>query len=449
MLPAVAGAAVPIYNIPELVAIGQNLVLGRTIIASIFKGDIRYWNDSRILNVNPTAVKQVLQNIGAPITVVVREDSSGTSDIFSTALSLFDPGGVQSPDYSWATVVGHGEKPNWCGALTDEIQVIATSNCNSTASSAAKTIHAKLVDTAFHFRDTAFECDDSAANVKSAFESVFGHGSILVTRSVLSSTSFAFTIGYFGAPIRNKNKYEPFLYGMTAPVSATVSTKQEGGFWNSHYNSSAFLVTAESQSIWIDKNSTAAFTFSNGNPGQDSSLQSPVVTNVPQTDMSSAIRSALSSIAQYLVTKVTRVAHGSNWDEYRLTFNSTKPNPSKPKPFIVNDLNTSIPSLVGVSTFLHASNYPLFYDAAHPAGFQSSGKYTCYRHDHNLTAWSYYTGQSNLGVVAAVKDDWCYVICLHDQFLNMYYFRRSRTSRMPSATRCLQTRFRAISRSRA
>lgn len=79
MFPAVGGAAVPIYNIPALSYLSPvPLVLSRSTIASIFlgkskkslharscannslqycEGNIRYWNDSRILSGNTGAVK--------------------------------------------------------------------------------------------------------------------------------------------------------------------------------------------------------------------------------------------------------------------------------------------------------------------------------------------------------------------------------------------------------
>ncbi|CEO97693.1 hypothetical protein PBRA_005807 [Plasmodiophora brassicae] len=83
MFPTIATAVVPIYNVPELTA---PLVLTRPALAKIFMGVITRWNDSMIAQANPG---QVLPN--QPIAVVVRQDASGTTNVFSSALSSFDP----------------------------------------------------------------------------------------------------------------------------------------------------------------------------------------------------------------------------------------------------------------------------------------------------------------------------------------------------------------------
>ncbi|CEO97692.1 G-protein coupled receptors family 3 profile domain-containing protein [Plasmodiophora brassicae] len=82
MFPTIATAVVPIYNVPELT---KPLVLTRSALAKIFMGVITWWNDSMIAQTNPgqTLPRQ-------PITVVVRQDSSGTTNVFSSALSSFD-----------------------------------------------------------------------------------------------------------------------------------------------------------------------------------------------------------------------------------------------------------------------------------------------------------------------------------------------------------------------
>ena len=92
MYPAFAGAVVPIYNIPELLDSTVPLVLSRATIANIFLGKISFWDDSRILADNTnTNVTAILSTLHKPIEVVVRHDSSGTSEIFTQSLSSFDP----------------------------------------------------------------------------------------------------------------------------------------------------------------------------------------------------------------------------------------------------------------------------------------------------------------------------------------------------------------------
>jgi len=118
MYPAVAGAVVPIYNLPELDQIGHTLVLSKSVLADIFRqcdeflndtlpfngdclpGSISEWNDTRIVAVNEiagetarnaeiaAALHEAAANHG-PIQLAVRKDGSGTSEIFKGALSKF------------------------------------------------------------------------------------------------------------------------------------------------------------------------------------------------------------------------------------------------------------------------------------------------------------------------------------------------------------------------
>jgi phosphate transport system substrate-binding protein len=87
MYPIVAGAVVLTYNIVGL-DVGDTLVLDRNIIAGIYLGNISNWRDPLILNINPT-IAEKLPN--SSIYVVHRSDSSGTTQIFTTALASFSP----------------------------------------------------------------------------------------------------------------------------------------------------------------------------------------------------------------------------------------------------------------------------------------------------------------------------------------------------------------------
>jgi hypothetical protein len=130
LFPAVAGAVVPIFNIPWLQSLVNAsssipLVLDRLTMKKIFNGEIRvcfffsrtenvlpsdhffsslfcqYWNDAQILANNAPGVTgnprsqyvvNALTALGAqPIYPVVRQDSSGTSEAFTNALALMDP----------------------------------------------------------------------------------------------------------------------------------------------------------------------------------------------------------------------------------------------------------------------------------------------------------------------------------------------------------------------
>src|SRR5262245_7163680 len=81
MFPMLAGAVVPIYNIEGTTG---SIVLDRPTLAGIYAGTIRNWDDPTLARLNPEA-----QLPHQPITVVHRSDSSGTTELFTKALSAF------------------------------------------------------------------------------------------------------------------------------------------------------------------------------------------------------------------------------------------------------------------------------------------------------------------------------------------------------------------------
>lgn len=96
-VPVVLGAVVVTYNLPSL---AQPLHFSPDVIADIFLGKIKKWNDPRIKAANPNA------NLSpADITVVHRSDGSGTSAVFTDYLSKVSP--------EWKDKVGAGTSPSW------------------------------------------------------------------------------------------------------------------------------------------------------------------------------------------------------------------------------------------------------------------------------------------------------------------------------------------------
>ena len=95
--PTVIGGVVPIVNL-EGVQPGQ-LKLTGALLADIFLGKIRKWNDAAIAALNP-GVK--LPNL--PITVVHRSDGSGTTFLFTSYLTAVAP--------QWASV-GASDAVKW------------------------------------------------------------------------------------------------------------------------------------------------------------------------------------------------------------------------------------------------------------------------------------------------------------------------------------------------
>lgn len=78
--PMVMGAITPVINIPG-VLIAQLKLDGKTL-AAIFMGKIKTWNDPQLVSLNPDIYLPTL-----PITVIHREDKSGTTFNFTNYLS--------------------------------------------------------------------------------------------------------------------------------------------------------------------------------------------------------------------------------------------------------------------------------------------------------------------------------------------------------------------------
>jgi phosphate ABC transporter phosphate-binding protein len=95
--PTVVGGVVPIYNLSDA---GHTLNLTPQLLADIYSGTIRKWNDSRIR----------LWNSGvhlpdAEINVVHRSDGSGTTYVWTSFLSQASP--------EWKGKIGEGARVNW------------------------------------------------------------------------------------------------------------------------------------------------------------------------------------------------------------------------------------------------------------------------------------------------------------------------------------------------
>lgn len=99
MIPMLAGAVVPIYNIE---GITTTITLDRPTLVSIYNASINQWNDPAIVALNPDIADKLPSSA---ITVVHRSDGSGTTEIFTNALSAFDE--------AWKTNVGAGSSVEW------------------------------------------------------------------------------------------------------------------------------------------------------------------------------------------------------------------------------------------------------------------------------------------------------------------------------------------------
>jgi phosphate transport system substrate-binding protein len=102
-IPVAFGAVVIAYNLKGLAA---PLKMTADIIAGIFDGQIKSWNDPAIAATNPGVT---LPN--TEISVVHRSDGSGTTSIFTTYLTLASP--------SWVTAIGAGDPTKSAGKTVE------------------------------------------------------------------------------------------------------------------------------------------------------------------------------------------------------------------------------------------------------------------------------------------------------------------------------------------
>jgi phosphate transport system substrate-binding protein len=102
MYPTVAGAEVMIYNIPELDPAGPALIFDRETLVDIYSANVTTWNASEITALNPDVASTLPDQA---ITAVHRSDGSGTTEIFTRALSSFSD--------DWKNTVGFGTSVEW------------------------------------------------------------------------------------------------------------------------------------------------------------------------------------------------------------------------------------------------------------------------------------------------------------------------------------------------
>lgn len=100
-IPMCSGAVVLSYNLPE---VKDTLKLTPELIANIFLGKIKSWNDPQI-----GAINNAVQLPNTPIVIAHRSDGSGTTNIFTTYLA-----GVSA---DWNSKVGKGSSINWPAGL--------------------------------------------------------------------------------------------------------------------------------------------------------------------------------------------------------------------------------------------------------------------------------------------------------------------------------------------
>ncbi len=97
-IPMVMGAVVPIYNLP---GVGDKpLVFSGPVLADLFLGKIKNWNDAKIAALNPGVNLPDM-----PVTIVHRSDGSGTTYIFTDYLAKVSD--------EWKSGPGKATTVNW------------------------------------------------------------------------------------------------------------------------------------------------------------------------------------------------------------------------------------------------------------------------------------------------------------------------------------------------
>jgi phosphate transport system substrate-binding protein len=96
--PAVIGGIVTVFNLPGIAA--NQMTLTGPVLADIYRGAIKTWNDPAIAALNPS-----LKLPATAITLVYRSDSSGTTAVFTDYLAMVSPAFKAAP--------GAGKTVNW------------------------------------------------------------------------------------------------------------------------------------------------------------------------------------------------------------------------------------------------------------------------------------------------------------------------------------------------
>jgi phosphate transport system substrate-binding protein len=96
--PAIMGGVVPVYNLKGVKS--GELKLSGALIADIYLGKVKVWNDPAIARLNPGVA---LPN--QAISAVNRSDGSGTTFLFTNYLSKVSP--------EWKSTIGEGTAVKW------------------------------------------------------------------------------------------------------------------------------------------------------------------------------------------------------------------------------------------------------------------------------------------------------------------------------------------------
>jgi len=465
LFPALADGIVPIFNIPELTAIGKYLVLSRTSLARIFKGEIRYWNDSRVVNDNrgDATVENILSGLHQEIQLVVKQESSSVTLAFTKGLSLFDVDTGAQEDNLFNNTIGESQTPAWCDKVTDEIDKLVVWNCSNDLSFEDKMITLTIFSPSHDIGNVSFVCDASESEIENAFASSGVNGmawtNVTVRKehmSCLNCTGWEYYIGYSDERMTGIDWWEPIIEFNSQKVNVSLKVFQEGGLRNSHFNSSAYM-TYEVQSIFFDLNlvnktllprsasglSVSIETLKNG------SFETSLLVNsslIGRNEFASELYNALNGMSSVVssgsscVSEVQMILNNdSSWVEYRLYFSPSFSSLEVKRVDVLlkssgikltSNISDCYNNGVFVMRQLQYDNYPFFYDHWQPLTGKIAGRFYCYKRSLGYQPLHYYAGNF-IGVLAAVsnfsllKTLYCVAMnsCLsHLDYYYYYYF---------------------------
>jgi hypothetical protein len=109
----------------------------------------------------------------------------------------------------------------------------------------------------------SFGCNADIDAIRSSFAIGLGAvagADVTILRNGHNVSPYVFTIAYSGVAVRGHNQYDATVLHADGGVLVAVSTLQEGGYLNSHYNTT-YTVLQEVQSVWVNRHTTCSSTY--------------------------------------------------------------------------------------------------------------------------------------------------------------------------------------------
>jgi hypothetical protein len=294
-------------------------------------------------------------------------------------------------------IVPGNSAPTWCGPKTDEMHYIDVYGCTAGATITLRVIRPSNINAPDLI--TPFACDASASTVQTAYgasilSTVPYPYSVHVDKSTVTApsgisgvaagtTGTRFTIGYWDPGAIMTNWWEPVVDSTgSASMTVVISTKQEGGYVNAVAKSTSTpnkpSVLQQVMSLFISNTSVVSgtvigLTWNNTKTIVTASVTTTGVGKISNSDLMKAINTAagLTNITGVASVSSKATAHGSTWNEYRITFAPSATTTYFKRTLAVSGLTTD---KAFVTTYTNYNNYPWFYD--YPYGYSGSGRYS-------------------------------------------------------------------------